>query len=482
MNTLKLIGKLRTRHAGEVSASPLCVGFETLDRKMFTPAKCYDAVAGLGVKMARLQTGWNRCETVKGQYDFSWLDESVDELLSRGVRPWFNLGYGNILYMQNAPHPCAVGCIPHGYGDESVSGWEKFVFALVKHFAGRVSEFEIWNEPNIPCFWHPLKCSGKEYARLIEYTAPVIGEANPDAKIGGCSATIACAFIYEVMQTGVGKHLDFFSVHPYSPVPEQNYADNVESLKNIFAKFAPHVELWQGECGYPAQAHGHHDEWMNLDRGNETIQAHYVARRIVLDSMSGFKRISYFHICDLMESTYRQADGSVRPPVMLGLLHGKDYTPRKSWSVLRNLASIFDAECTVAPLWMNLHIKDYSGFKSGAWPLVSPITAKFIRRGYPLYAWYLPEELQKEWPGIDGVRLSGMIETPKALCSPVLIDVMSGNVFEPSDVFFTDYEFHDRGEEIDAVDLTGNAFMIRNLPMYDYPLLVTDRDAIDMQI
>ena len=112
---MTLIGKLAVHNANDIAVSRFSVGFETLDRKMFTPSKCYKPLADLGVKRARLQTGWNRCETVKGEYDFSWLDESVDALLALGVQPWFNVGYGNKLYMPGAPD-AAVGHIPHGYG------------------------------------------------------------------------------------------------------------------------------------------------------------------------------------------------------------------------------------------------------------------------------------------------------------------------------------------------------------------------------
>ena len=45
---LSVAGKLRQRHANEISVSPLGIGFETLDREMFIPEKCYDFVAAAG--------------------------------------------------------------------------------------------------------------------------------------------------------------------------------------------------------------------------------------------------------------------------------------------------------------------------------------------------------------------------------------------------------------------------------------------------
>jgi hypothetical protein len=479
MALLKKIGKIRPRSASEIAFSRLSVGFEALDRKMFDPSCCYAPLTELGVKNARLQTGWNRCETVRGQYDFSWLDECVDSLLAHGVQPWFNLGYGNKLYMPGAPDS-AVGHIPHGYGPEAQQAWCNFISALVKHFAGRVNKIEIWNEPNIPCFWEPLKCSGKEYAKLIGYTAPVIRTANPDAIVGGCTAEVGCPFILEMLETGIGKELDFFSVHPYTPCPEHNYFNSVLSLKNIFRRFAPHVKLQQGECGYPSQAKNHHDEWMKLDVGSQTIQSRYIGRRLFLDAIMDFSLISYFHISDLMASQYVQANGQVRPPVMLGVLDGQTYKPKKSYFALQNLAAFFANDWQTADLWMNLEIKDYSTYRSGALPVAAPICGKFIKNGYPVYGYYCPEELQREMPEISGLRMSVMNETEKHLSDPVLFDPMDGSVYELGNVIYTNYEFQDRGDEVCATDLTGNAVIIRDLVMRDYPLFVTDKKALEI--
>lgn len=477
MVSLKLLGKLKTLTSRENAGGRFNVGFETLDRKMFDPSRCYDKAAGLGVKHARLQTGWNRCETQRGTYDFAWLDEVVDSLLARGIQPWFNLGYGNQLYMPGAPE-AAVGHIPHGYGEEAQAAWCRFVDALVRHFAGRVNEIEIWNEPNIPCFWEPLHCSGKEYARLIGYTEPVIRKANPKAVVGGCSAEIGVPFILEMLQNGGADHLDFFCVHPYTPVPEHNYFNNVTALKAIFRKYAPHVSIRQGECGYPSQAKGHHDEWMKLEVGGEPFQARYVARRLTLDAMMDFDVITYFHISDLMAGEYRQANGQVRPPVMLGLLNGRTYEPKQAYGVMRNMVSFFSGEWKPADLWMNLDFKEYSAYRQGALPLAGAICAKFVKDGYPVYGWYCPEELQREMPEISGMRLIVMQETEKPLTEPVLFDPLTGEVFELENVLFTDYEFHDMGEEACASDLTGNCVMIRGLAMRDYPMFVTDRKAL----
>ena len=90
------------------------VGFETLDRKMFEPERTYDALSKARGEMgAGFRPVGCRCETVKGKYDFAWLDEVVDSLIRIGVAaPGLTWGMENKLYTPEAPKSTAVGWIP----------------------------------------------------------------------------------------------------------------------------------------------------------------------------------------------------------------------------------------------------------------------------------------------------------------------------------------------------------------------------------
>ena len=93
---MKAIGRVRPRPSKVIEASPLSVGFETLDRRMFHPERTYEHLAKLGVKWARVQTGWARTEAVKGTYDFAWLDGVVDSLRRIGIQPWLTWSTRNL--------------------------------------------------------------------------------------------------------------------------------------------------------------------------------------------------------------------------------------------------------------------------------------------------------------------------------------------------------------------------------------------------
>ena len=143
------MGNLIPRRTADIVSSPISVGFETLDRYHFDPKRTHPHLAELGAKWARVQTGWSRCERRKGVYEFGWLDEIIDDLLAIGVQPFFSLGFGNLLYTPDAPHESARGFVAYYYGEEAAQAWRHYVAAITAHFAGRVSHWEVWNEPNV---------------------------------------------------------------------------------------------------------------------------------------------------------------------------------------------------------------------------------------------------------------------------------------------------------------------------------------------
>ena len=143
MERLNKVGTVKAYNSSEIKNSRVGVGFEKLDRNAFDPEKSYDKVAALGVKWARIQSGWERTEQTKGVYDFSWLDTIVDNLLKRDLIPWINVSYGNPLYTEKAKEVFgSVGCPPVA-SEEELTAWGNYVYALVDHFKGRVEYFEI---------------------------------------------------------------------------------------------------------------------------------------------------------------------------------------------------------------------------------------------------------------------------------------------------------------------------------------------------
>lgn len=457
---MQLLGKLKTFSAREIEKSYVSIGFECLDRDMFNPEKCYDLLAQSGVKHARCQTGWAKCEKEKGVYCFSWLDRIVDSLLQRGVQPWFNVGFGNPIYMPNIPatNPTAVGCVPLYFGDEALDAWTRYVAALASHFKDRVTHFEIWNEPDSKSFWYPQKPDGAEYAILFNHTATVIRREIPQAKIVACGVTSPyhTAFIEPFLSHVQKDLIDCFSYHAYTTIPEFRYEAIVAHMRRMLDVHGmQHVALWQGEGGYPSWAYEGH--WL-VKKGcnNERAQAVWQLRRYFLDVYYGVQRSSFFQMADMWEKPYVTA-AVVRPkPAAHGILNGKIYTPKESYRTITNLATIFSDEINPAASYMHVDVADASVCE-----MLSCITLTYEKGGFPIYAYYLPTSVAQTAP----VCYRATVGLTHALCDPILIDPYTAEVFAISD----------------GISCSGGVTEYAELPLRDYPLILTEKQAFQIE-
>ncbi|MBM4018314.1 MAG: beta-glucosidase [Planctomycetes bacterium] len=437
---LPVIGKVKVRPTAAIAASPLGVGCEVLDRKLWDPQKIYPYLANLGAKWARCQTGWARTEQARGEFDFGWLDDLVDNLLRLGVQPWFNLGYGNRLYTP-ADDEYAVGWAPV-FSDEARAGWLRYTQRVAERFAGRVKHWEIWNEPNITGFWKPEKPNPRDYVELVRITAPEIRNRVPGAVIIGCAlAGVGTDYLKGCLAAGLADLVDKVSYHPYRTAPEAGYEKDVAALRAALAATGKNIGLWQGENGAPSAKGGAGalaaEEW------NEARQARWCLRRLLNDLRLGIEFTSYFLIVDLVG--YR---GSTN---YKGLLRGTSYTPKPAFFAYRHLANLFDAETKRADLAVG--VEDAEADKI--------IAAAFLRKGRPIYAYWYPSNLMKDWT-VRKVALRAAAGAGAPLEKPVLVDLLSGQAYR-----------------LDAAKREGDAWVFPGLPLADYPLLVTDAAVLE---
>jgi len=153
-------------------------------------------------------------------YNFSYVDQIYDGLLSNGVKPFVEVSF--------MPKKLAAKDIPHAFWyKQNVSPpkdwgkWDDLIAAFTKHLVDRYGSdevakwyFEVWNEPNID-FWagDPKQAS---YWELYDHTALAIKAVNPRLRVGGPSTAQAAwvdAFIQHCTQENVP--VDFVSTHVY---------------------------------------------------------------------------------------------------------------------------------------------------------------------------------------------------------------------------------------------------------------------------
>lgn len=366
MEYLQRIGSVRIKASNEITASPIGIGFEKLDRGVFTPEKAYDKIAAIGVKWARIQSGWARTEKVRGVYDFAWLDEIVENLLRRGIQPWLCLCYGNSLY---TPHAAtyfgSVGCPPIGTEAER-SAWARYVDATVRHYRGKISLYEVWNEPDLKYSWRhgtdpETGPCGREYGTFCLATAQAIHEADPQAKVVGFALAhpYGLDFVADALTvSGLADALDAVSFHVYT-ADDARRPVYIRGLRTLLAGTGKRIPLIQGEAGAQSRSDG-----CGAMRGyawTPERQRTYLLRGILHDLAAELPLTSYFSTLDMVEALNGVVSDrkSYLDYGYFGVLSADfdenglstgSYSPKPSYTALGNLLSIFSGDFSAAEL------------------------------------------------------------------------------------------------------------------------------------
>lgn len=233
-----------------------------------------DALAAAGARWVRFDVGWPAIESSKGwfnPYHLKRLDYVVAGARLRGIEPqvsligtpsWANRGAGYY--------------VP----PTDTSDFARFTGRLASDYKGRISYWEIWNEPNHPYFWRP-KPDAAAYTRLLKAAYVAVKEANPDAKvISGGLSNCDKEFLQRMYDAGARGYFDYFGLHPYTgdnspyyPYHTYNSRWNFAGIADMRAVMVANnddaTHIWASEMGWQTGTGG---DWPCT----EAQQAQYV--------------------------------------------------------------------------------------------------------------------------------------------------------------------------------------------------------------
>ncbi len=473
MERLIEVGRVKPVAADAKKCNRFGIGLEKLDRDVFDPEKTYDKLADLGTYYVRLQSGWARTEREEGYYDFEWLDKIVDNLMSRGMKPWFCLCYGNPVYTESAKEYFgAVGCPPI-HTEHEREGWANYCRAIALHFRGRVSDFEVWNEPDgIYCWKHGV--SGVEYGEFCKATGKAIKEVCPESKIYGCAYWAwhkGFKWIEEALQTGMYEYIDAITYHEYT-ISEEHIFERVSSLRALLKKYGD-IKVIQGEAGCPSSSKGYGA--LRKCALTEKKQAKLLLRRQFVDYMTGVEFSSVFSTVDMIEALQGETD---KPSTYLdygyfGLLgavfdeNGRsvgEYKPKISYYAYQNFLGIMGNDVPAACDLPLFHLPEYTDRYLQADVRRSELIATGLEKenGSFAYVYWKPAHLlSTDFNGTVSFQTSGLPDDVK------LVDPMTGKV----------YEFPPELME----DIGCGIKWFHHIPVTDYPLLITFGDFLEVR-
>ena len=242
-------------------------------------------------------------------YNFMYIDDVFDFLLSIGVKPFVELSF--------MPEKLASGKTTIFWWKAKVTPpkahkrWADLVRAAVSHWTDRYGEdevktwrFEVWNEPDLDVFWDPGKKTTMldAYLELYKHTSRAVKSVNKAYPVGGPSGA-GLDFIAPLVHYCRKNHLplDFISFHQYGFDPENpalpkidrfggNYIYLMKNLRHVADCFNKKLEDIRGKlrCDLPVYI----TEWHASPSPVDPVHDSYFAAPFILEQLRNTEKMA----------------------------------------------------------------------------------------------------------------------------------------------------------------------------------------------
>jgi hypothetical protein len=172
----------------------------------------------LGMTWVKLEVKWRDYEPAQGAIDFSTLDPVVNALHDIGV---------NILITVSAAPAWSRSSTAEDGPPDDFATFGAFMTALATHYTGKISAYQLWNEPNLRREWnsavYPLRAD--HYVNLLKVGYDALKAADPEIQViaaglaptgfnDGINAIDDRVYLQDMYSNGVYAASDALAVHP----------------------------------------------------------------------------------------------------------------------------------------------------------------------------------------------------------------------------------------------------------------------------
>ncbi|MDO5320733.1 MAG: hypothetical protein Q4G65_19080 [bacterium] len=450
------IGYLPDRDADDTGSKFLSAGLEMGTLRVWGP-EIAPHLKAAGFKRARLNYAWRKIEKTKGVYDFSELDAWVDALLAAGIEPWFYGGYGNEIYYgkytMKHKRSSRFWDAPVYHGEEAVNAWLNFFRAFAAHYKGKVRFYEIWNELNGRWYKHGDNAdkqvgvlqASRDFAEFYRRTVETIRSVDPEAKTGISLGSLDSPWMFGLAKTDFPEWTDVWTYHGYRRSVEENVVLSLARAKALLRRrdgSFPDIVMGESGRGVGPVPTG------RFNTRTEYTQAKFAARRMFFDKAMDAKMCNLFDVGDAAYGYFKHDDRS----------------PRLAWYVIRALGSIFDGLEHAPDLGITYMTRGRQSLSPQVcWNAVE--RHAYRRKGVPLYAWWLPENLDIDDATIYGrLTVQSGCERDDNFKHPVLIDPIRRTVWDVSGAIWSGTI----GEDLlSMVPADGVPYILTDLAIFD---------------
>ncbi len=290
-----------------------------------------------GFSRIREDLSWPAIERKAGEYQLPEpFVQLIDTVPRFGLKPLIVTGYNNPVYGKHFKK--AFPTTPEMY-----EAYGNAVAWAVRECGDRVTEWELWNEPNSA---HPVN----DYLPMLQTVYPKVKAANPKATFiscggGGAGGGPGGGMIVPIVKAGGVEFQDGFSIHPYmtphdpdfgykssgGPIPAVSIPEFTRYLRTLQErnpkKDGSKLAFYITELGWPVES-----ESLRPVPVTQAAQAAYVARTFLLNRAFGNQVLFWYDF-------QNDGDDPLNPEHNFGLLR-RDYSPKPSYQAAAVAASL----------------------------------------------------------------------------------------------------------------------------------------------
>ena len=231
-----------------VGASQIWMSAEDADREL-------DAAALTNARWLRVHVDWHAVEKVKGEYDWAYVDHWIDGARARGMRV---LGL-----ITNTPDWAKAPGTALYAPPTDAADYAGFAAAAAKRYRDRVTDWELWNEPNLPRFLGFAESRAAVYVGLLKAAYPAIKAVQPNSTVisAGLSAAVGvdgpANFLNDMYVNGAKGYFDAVAMHPYvfptglAANPDNAWSDLARAHDVMTLNGDGDKKVWMTEFGAP---------------------------------------------------------------------------------------------------------------------------------------------------------------------------------------------------------------------------------------
>jgi len=300
-----------------------------------------DLVKASGASMTRVDVGWASVQQGGPGRLESWYTDRLDALVAaadaRGIKLLLTF-MGTPCWASTAPDSLKQSCAGEWwnrdvmtYAPRDPAEYAAALSMVAARYKGKVTAWEIWNEPNHQDFWKAPD-QAAAYAALVKAAYPAVKAADPAAMvIAGALSESDHAFAARLYQLGIKGYFDAFSVHPYSadysPLdpretvdPRYSFVRGVPAVRDVMVRNGDQRPIWLSEAGFSTATTRTDERWRN--GVSEETQAEFVREQLRQVARWSYVQVSiWYHLKDLTSDRtdlfgncgLRRWDGSAKP-------------------------------------------------------------------------------------------------------------------------------------------------------------------------